>query len=594
LLWTVHPLNTESVSYVIQRAESLMGLFYLLTLYFFSRSLDGRGRLGWSLASVVACLCGMATKEVMVSAPLIVFCYDRAFISGSWREAWAQRRRYYAALAATWLLLAWLVVRAGNRGGTSGLGAGVSPFHYWLTQPAAIIRYLCLCFWPAGQVFDYGTLRAGHLSEILPGTLLLALLVAGTGWALWRAQDGRPGVPGKESETAECAGGSSIPMWGLLGLVFLAILAPTSVVPGNRQTMAEHRMYLALIPVIVATLAIIARLAGRRSRFVVPILAFVLAVPCVGATYVRNKTYESVLNLYASDAERMPDNPFAQANLGTELLNNGRYAEAEHHLREALRLKPSFPTAEDNLGNALAHMGRLSEAESHYEAAIREDPCFADPHNNLAFALLQENRISAAVAEIDAALRLDSELIEARNNLARALVREDRFPEAFAQYRKVLEAAPDRVETHNDFGIALALSGNVSGAVVEYREAIRRRPGYSEAHYNLADALSGLGRFTEAIVEYREVLRLCPTNPSAHNNLGNALLNQGLAPEAVTEFEAALGIDPSHALTHYNLANALLRLGRRGEAVVQFRETLRLEPDFAPASRMLEQLRVQP
>ena len=99
LLWAVHPLQTESVTYIVQRAESLVGLFYLLTLYCFIRGATwGRGRY-WYAAAVLACLLGMASKEVMVSAPLIVLLYDRAFLAGSLREAWRRRYGFYLALA---------------------------------------------------------------------------------------------------------------------------------------------------------------------------------------------------------------------------------------------------------------------------------------------------------------------------------------------------------------------------------------------------------------------------------------------------------------------------------------------------------------
>ena len=94
LLWVVHPLTTESVTYLVQRAESLMGLFYLATLYGFIRGAgsSGAGRAGWFGLSWLACLLGMATKEVMVSAPLIVFCYDRTFSAGAFVAAWRRRR----------------------------------------------------------------------------------------------------------------------------------------------------------------------------------------------------------------------------------------------------------------------------------------------------------------------------------------------------------------------------------------------------------------------------------------------------------------------------------------------------------------------
>jgi hypothetical protein len=86
-IWTVHPLQTESVTYIIQRCESMMGLFYLLTLYTVIRAIQSRRVVAWSVAAVLCCALGMATKEVMVTAPVVVLLYDRAFGAGSLASA---------------------------------------------------------------------------------------------------------------------------------------------------------------------------------------------------------------------------------------------------------------------------------------------------------------------------------------------------------------------------------------------------------------------------------------------------------------------------------------------------------------------------
>ena len=218
------------MTYIVQRAESLVGLFYLLTLYCFIRGATSNRRRPWYAVAVLACLLGMASKEVMVSIPLIVLLYDRAFLAGSFRRAWRRRYGVYLPLASTWLLLAWLVIATGNRGGSAGFGAGIGSWAYLCTQFGAILHYVRLCFWPHPLLFDYGQDTVPLTLAILPDAILVALLGLATLVALWRW-----------------------PKIGFLGAWFFAILAPTlSVLPVATQVVAEHRMYLPLAAVLTA------------------------------------------------------------------------------------------------------------------------------------------------------------------------------------------------------------------------------------------------------------------------------------------------------------------------------------------------------
>ena len=130
LIWLLHPLQTEAVTYVAERAESMMGMFYLLTLYFFIRSVEpvevgrrapatpsvrnsggdegvaGARRPTFAALSILACFLGICTKEVVVTAPVIVLLYDRTFVSGTFLAAWRRNWRLYSGYAGTWLLLA--------------------------------------------------------------------------------------------------------------------------------------------------------------------------------------------------------------------------------------------------------------------------------------------------------------------------------------------------------------------------------------------------------------------------------------------------------------------------------------------------------
>ena len=182
-----------------------MGLFYLLTLYAFIRGAEASRPGRWHSLAVVACLLGMASKEVMVTAPLMVLLYDRTFVAGSFREAWQRRRWFYLALAGTWLLLAALLSGLYHR--AVGFGLGISWWIYALTECKVVVQYLGLSVWPHPLVFDYGGVNvdvAKHGTELMPYELGLALLVAGTLAALWRRPRAWCPWPGSRWRRAGC------------------------------------------------------------------------------------------------------------------------------------------------------------------------------------------------------------------------------------------------------------------------------------------------------------------------------------------------------------------------------------------------------
>jgi tetratricopeptide (TPR) repeat protein len=588
ILWAVHPLNTESVTYVAQRAESLMGLFYLLTLYCFIRYAAGRtsprraGSRVWAILSVLACFLGMGTKEVAVSAPIAVLLVDRLFCSGSLPGAWRARKGYYLALFSSWILLVALAWHTGSRGGTSGFGSGVSAWKYWATQPAAVMRYLKLAVWPNPLVFDYGTEWARGLAQIAGPALLTGGLLGAALYGLIRNR-----------------------AWGVLGFCFFALLAPTSLVPGNRQTAAEHRMYLALIPVLIAALAAVGLLleriarssgkdspAGSESRAAAGLafLALLAAVPAAFATFGRNSDYASELRLYGDSAAKMPDNAYAQANYGTALLFAGDCAEAEAHLKAALRSDPGLQDAEDNLGNVCSSLGRYEEAEVHYRRAIRINPRFAQAHDNLAKTFLKEDRVAEARSEAEAGLRLEPNSPGAHDDLGMVLLREGRPAEALAELGRATALAPGNPDMHINLGNALRSSGQPEKACEEYAIAARLDPRSGQVYYNWGNALMDLRRNDDAEARLRLAIQFEPGNSSAHQNLGNVLLAENRPEEAVEQYAAAVKLAPDRALAHYNYANGLLRLGRREEAAAEFRKALQLDPALAPAARLLRAL----
>jgi tetratricopeptide (TPR) repeat protein len=576
LIWTLHPLQTESVTYIVQRAESQMGLLYLLTLYSFIRGAEakGPGMRTWFALSVAACLLGMATKEVMASAPLVVLLYDRAFLAGSLPEAWRRRWPVYAGLASTWLVLAYLVLSEHGRGGTAGFGTRVTPLDYAMTQFSAIVHYLRLCFLPYPLVFDYGIVLELRALRVVPCALAVAGLLGVTVWGLVRNTAG-----------------------GFLGACFFGILAPSSsFVPVATETMAEHRMYLALAPVVVLVVAGIYRWLGRAG---LP-FCLVLAAALGAATWLRNETYRSDEGLWRDTVSKAPGNERAHNNLGYSLsLAPGRLEEAVVQYREALRLMPNFSKAHRNLGNALYSLGMKTEAIAELETALRLTPDQAEAHYDLGRALLMTpGRLNESVAQYGEALRLKPDYAEAHFGMGSALEKmPGRLDDAVAEFHESLRLNPDYAPAHSNLGLALSMMpGRSADAIAEFEEALRLKPDYAEAHFNLGYVLETVpGRLDEAIAQYTEAVRLKPDYAEAHSNLANALNSAGRTQEALAQYEEALRLRPDGARIHVGIALTLLEIpGRTAEAVAHLREALRLEPGNDTARQILARVGSNP
>jgi tetratricopeptide (TPR) repeat protein len=537
LLWAVHPLQTESVTYIVQRAESLAGLFYLLTLYCTIRGATSSKPAGWFVAAVLACLMGMATKETMVTAPLLVLLYDRTFLAGSWRQAMRRRWALYLGLAATWALLAYLVVSTGLWGRNAGYGAAeaVPAWDYLRSQPVVILHYLRLACWPAPLCLDYGpTALVTNATKALVAALVVGSLLAFTAWGIVRRKP-----------------------WAMLGAGLFLILAPSSLLP-LRDVAFEHRMYLPLAAVVAAMVLGGYGLCRRAERnwpgtaMAGKLLVVIAAVGLAIVTFQRNKDYRSQLSIWQDVVKKLPGNPRAHNNLGVILADQKRLDEAMAHWRRALELDGRFGEAYNNLGNAFSQQEKFDEAIANYQKAVAFNPRCAETYYNLGLAFQKQGRTADCLAA---------------------------WKKAFAINPGYAAAYVGALYNH---GVVLQQQGNLEEAAACYTQALAIRPQHALAHNALGGILYRQGHVDAAIAHCRKALEIAPELATAHNNLANILSGQERLDEAITHYQRALVSNPALADVHMNLGLALYRLGRPQEALAQWREMLQRQPRAIP------------
>ncbi len=439
-LWAAHPLQTEAVTYVVQRAESMASLFYLLLLYALARGADSARPWRWHAAAVACMALGTASKPVMATAPLVALLYDRCFLAGSFRAAVARRRGLYLALVAALAVLP-LALALGPRDWRVSTGfalRGLTPGGYALTQLAVVPHYLWQALWPAPLVLDYAWPTARGLADVAPGALVLLPLLVLTLIGVARNH----------------------PL-GFLGAWLFVILAPTSSVFPIADAAFEHRMYLPLAaPAALAVAGLAAALdrvpAGARpaARALAVALVLVAVAALFHGTRRRNEDYAGALAIWSDTVAKNPINPRARVQLGQALAAEGRADEAIAQFETAVRLNPGYGRAVGSLTHALDAAGRLAPGE--------------------------------AARGYARALELDPDQDWTRADLGLARLREGRPAEAESVFAALLGARPDFAYAHYGMGVALAVEGRRREGRSHIARALELDPGNEAALRALA------------------------------------------------------------------------------------------------------------
>ncbi|MDP3920412.1 MAG: tetratricopeptide repeat protein [Candidatus Omnitrophota bacterium] len=484
MLWLVHPLQTQSVTYISQRAEAMTGLFYLLALYSVIR--DDQSKRGfWQLLGVIAGVLGMLSKPVMVTAPVVIALYDRVFLSESWRTVFTKRGWLYFSLVLSCGLL-YQSMRYGLGLSSSAspefLSAGLdlpdySPLQYALIQPAVILHYLKLSLWPDPLCIHYVWPAAEGLRSAAAPVAAIVILLVLTAVALFRK-----------------------PWLGFLGAAFFLILSPTSSIVPIRDAAAEHRMYLPLAVVcMLFTLALwwvlqrmvsILRLSAVAHRAVgIGLFGLVIGLLAWG-TVGRNRDYRNEVTLWQKAIEVQPHNPRAHNAVGLAMMREGKAVEAMVHLLKAIELKPNYYDPLINMGLSLAALGRKDEAVTYYRRAIELAPHLKPAYNNMGNILAGAGRYDEAKKFYLKAAEIDPEYVQVFNNLGNISLLQGDFAQAVSYYEKARNLDPEYADTYNNLAFLRLQQGSLEEADRLLRKALELDPNHAEAERNLRELSS--------------------------------------------------------------------------------------------------------
>jgi Flp pilus assembly protein TadD len=485
LLFVVHPVQTQAVTYIVQRLTSLAVMWYLLSLCLYAgwrlwqEAHGGKGLLlyGFTLISIVL---AMKTKEIAFTLPLMIVLYDFYFF----RE---RKTLWLVPVLLTLLIIPVSMLNLGKPVGTllsdvstvTRVQAQTSRWVYLMTQFTVIATYIRLLFFPINQNLDYDyPLAQGFftLPVFMSFVFLLFVVLAG---AYFFVRSNRNNTGG--------GAGFRLISFGIFWF-FITLSVESSIIP-IVDPIFEHRVYLPSVGFCVALVTgivmIMKAVKNKKAVYAAAAVVVVILTVLGGATYARNRVWQNEIRLW----------------------------------QDVIKKSPSKARAHYNLGVAYTREGNIEVAIKQFLTAIRLDPGLVDAYYNLGLAYAGQGRIRDAIREYKTAIELAPDYFMAHNNLANTYLAQDRIEDAIREYRKAIKIDPGFANVHYNLGLAYVTQGRSEDAIKEFVTAIQLDPDFSPAHYDLGVSYRMEGRLEDARKEFQTVLRLEPNHRAARENL---------------------------------------------------------------------------
>lgn len=465
-LWLVHPLHTQTVTYIVQRMNGLAVMFYILSLWLYARArmADTGREKALYIGSLVAGLLAMGSKEIAATLPFFILLYEWFFFQELDRQ-WLLRRLWLITILLLFAGLLYLIYsdnplallsRYEKRPFTLG--------ERLLTEPRVVMLYLSLLFFPYP-----GRLNLDHEVEISRSLLDPVSTLVSIGAILCLIA--LAVVLAKRQRLLSFA-----VFWFFGNLVIESTFL-------NLELMFEHRTYLPSVFVIVALTAYVWRVI-RPGRIAVGVLVGVLCV-CAVWTVQRNSLWRDPVAFWEDSAAKSPGKARPFINLSTVYRQSGYLDKAVAAAKEAVRLDPRFVNGFVALGTAYLDKREFDLAIRAFREALDRMPDYASVYNSLARAYLAKGMKREAEAALRENLKLQPKSYEALVNLAAIKASRGQYREAIDDFRRALAIGGPNPDILFNLAVAYTETGQIDQAIETYRLILKLSPSDREAAANL-------------------------------------------------------------------------------------------------------------
>jgi tetratricopeptide (TPR) repeat protein len=591
-IFALHPVHTDSVTYLSGRRDILCALFYLLGFYCFLRYRQSN-KVFLIVAAFAFYVLSLGSKEMGVTLPALFFAYDvmqqysgqrgtinRAFFKElfkSAQKAITTSPYVYATLFSGALAFSYYKIAVKSPSYQTTF-YGDSLYVTFLTVGRILAHYMHLLLYPVNLNADY-SLNAFPLSSSIfePSSFLSLLLLMGIAYlCLW------------------LWGRNKLMAFGIIWF-FVALLPVCHIFP-HHELLAEHYLYLPSVGFCLVT-ALLFNSAFKKGKYSVPIAICLMVIMLLFSVRVvdRNRDWRDRLTFWektlktAPECARVhvnlsevyantgrlddalsaaqkalsinPDHIEGRNNLGTIYERKGMFDEAITEFKRALALRPRYAKAHLNLGLSYFRTGEKEKAISHYKQALSIKPNYVEAHNNLGVVYSSKGNLAEAINHYKRAQTINPSYAEAYYNLGLAFAKQEEWEKAIEQYKKVLAIDPQNTSARNNLGIAYMNKGTLDETIAEFQEILATSPDNLEIRFNLGIAYAKKGELRKAVEEYKRARAMGLETPELHANLGNVYFQQNRLDDAINEYKQALTIRDNFAIVHNNLALTYLKKG---------------------------------
>jgi len=565
VLFALHPIHTEAVTWISGLPEVAYTFFYLLSLYLYIVVRDSTRQS--SPLSVLSFTVALLFKEPALTLPLVLIAYD-FLIKKSQEPFLSVTKRYapYIVVSAIYLIARY---HALSHFVPSEFYPSLNTYQLAINIFPLFTEYLTSMIWPVNLNLWHTFHPISSLFEpkgILSAAVTLAFITASV-------------YTYKKNKAM---------FFGFL-LMALPLLPVFYIKAIGGKPFAERYLYLPSVGGVLLLSIFLSWVAGHVPRAAKGIsIAFImLAILFAAGTIGRNAIWRDNMTLWSDTVEKSPDSAVVHTNLGNEYQSRNALDKAITEYQTALMLDPRHVATYYNLGVAYQSKGQTDMAIEQFRATLSLKPNNAEAHNNLGVAYKSKGQTDRAIEEFKTALSLQPDNANAHNNLAAAYQDKGQTDLAAEQFRAAVGLRPDYAEAHTNLGNQYQSQGDLDKSIAEYQTALRLNPRDARIYYYLGAAYNTKGLIDMAIKQYRTALSLKSDYAEAHNSLGTAYQSKGQTDLAIEQFRTAVSLKPDYAQAHNNLGTAYRSKGQTDLAIEQFRTAVSLKPDYALAHNSL-------